>query len=432
MEKLLHYCWKHRLFSSQILTTAKGSSVEVVDVGLHNHNDGPDFFNAKILIDGVLHVGNVELHVRSGDWYLHHHEIDPHYNNVVLHVCEVIDREAVTENGFHPPQVELRVPKSVRENYEDLLREDRYPPCYKIIFSLPSLTIHAWMSALQTERLEEKTLSISNRASLLHDDWEKTLFATIARNFGFGINGDAFEAWSAVVDLSATAHHRDDEFQVEAIFMGQAGFLSENNIPERLRLAAVDDSYFQRLKSEYTYLKHKFNLSEMNPTMWRFLRLRPQNFPYIRLSQLVTLYCQRNASLQNICDAVSINELERLLDSRVTPYWQSHYTFGNVSKTSEKHLSKSSLRLLIINTVVPVLFAYGRYRGDEKLCERAVDFLEQIRAEDNSIVRMWQECGLSVETAGDSQALIQLKKKYCDRRDCLRCRFGYEYLKKHR
>lgn len=429
MEQLLHYCWKHRLFPATGLHTTDGETVDVVDPGLHNSNAGPDFFNAKVVIGGQLWVGNVEIHDRASDWFLHGHDKDDHYDNVVLHVVGKADAQARTADGSEPPQMELSVPLSVRQNYEELLRTDSYPPCYKIIPSLPRLMKHSWMSALETERLERKTEDIERRARQAGGSWEAACFVTMARNYGFGINSEVMEQWALSVPLGSVGHHRDDIFQVEAIFMGQAGLLDPMSIPERNRAAALADDYFFRLNSEYKYLAHKFSLRPMDYHLWRFLRLRPQSFPHIRLSQLATLYCSRRFSLSQLTDCKDVKSAKALLATQVTAYWQTHYAFGCPSAYSEKRLSAASLNLLLINTVVPVLFAYGRHKQDERLCDRAFDFLEQLKAEDNHITRTWGEVGLSVDNAGDSQALIQLKNEYCDRRDCLRCRFGYEYLK---
>lgn len=429
MERLLHYCWKHRLFPATGMSTTDGKPVEVLDPGLQNRNSGPDFFNAKVKIDGQLWVGNVEIHDKASDWFLHGHERDSHYNNVVLHVVGVADAEARTADGMTPPQMELSVPDSVRQNYEELLRTDSYPPCYKIIPSLSRLMKHSWMSALETERLERKTEDIKRRARLCEGSWEAAYFVTMARNYGFGINSDAMEQWALNVPLNDVGHHRDDIFQVEAFFMGQAGLLNPLSLPEKHREAALADDYFFRLNNEYKYLAHKFSLKPIDFHLWRFLRLRPQNFPHIRISQLANLYYQRKAGLSQLMDCEDIKSVKKLLATSVTGYWQTHYAFGCESKFNEKHLSEGSLNLLLINTVVPMLFAYGRHRQDDRLCDRAFDFLEQLKAEDNHITRTWRDIGLEVDNAGDSQALIQLKNEYCDRRDCLRCRFGYEYLK---
>ena len=429
MEQLLHYVWKHKMLPLRSLQTTDGREVEVIDPGLHNQNAGPDFFNAKVKIGGTLWVGNVEIHTRSADWYLHGHDRDARYNNVVLHVVEEADTEVLTQEGHYLPQLVLEVPADVRRHYAELQLTDHYPPCYKAIPQLSELTVHSWMAALQTERLEQKTLAISQRAQLKDGSWEDAYFVTLARNFGFGINGDAFEQWAMNVPLAAVGKHRDDLFQVEAIFMGQAGLLEPESIPERLRDDALRDDYFNRLRNEYLYLAHKFSMKPMNFALWRFLRLRPQNFPHIRIAQLANLYYERRAGLSALTECQTVDDARQLLSTHVTPYWQTHYTFGSESARNEKKLSISSTNLLLINTAVPVLFAVGRHRHKEELCDRAFDFLEQLKAEKNHIISMWRECGLDVATAGDSQALIQLKKEYCDQRDCLRCRFGYEYLR---
>ena len=428
MEKLLHYCWKHRLFPLAELYTTDGQRVEVIDTGLHNRNAGPDFFNAKVKIDGTLWVGNVEIHDRSSDWYVHGHQHDAAYDNVVLHVAEVVDTDVTTHDGKALPQLQLSVPDAIRQQYNQLVTTDDYPPCYRIIPSLSRLTVHAWMSALQVERLEQKTNDIARRVEQAGGSWEAAYFATLARNFGFGINGDAFETWAQHIPLQAVAHHRDDLFQVEAIFMGQAGLLDREERKEE-REERKNDDYFVRLRNEYRYLAHKFALQPMDVKMWRFLRLRPQNFPYIRIAQLAHLYYCRQAGLSQMLECKTIKELQQLFLITTTPYWQTHYTFGHESSKSEKRLSSHSRNLIILNTAIPMFFAYGRHHSREELCDRAFDLLEQLRPEDNHMIRTWQQCGLMVSNAGDTQALIQLKKEYCDRRDCLRCRFGYEYLK---
>ena len=430
MEELLHYTWKHKLFPLKELTTTDGRAVEIIDPGLHNHNSGPDFFNAKVRIGETLWVGNVEIHTKASDWYHHHHDTDPAYNNVVLHVCETTDTEVTNSQGQYIAQMQLSVPNSVSEHYEELLQTDSYPPCYRIIPELSRLTVHAWMASLQTERLEQKTEAIRRRAELCGGSWEDAYFVTLARNYGFGINGDTFEQWAHHVPLSVVGHHRDDLFQIEAIFMGQAGLLEIDTVPAHYQKDALNDGYLARLRNEYQYLAHKFQLRPMDASLWNFLRLRPQNFPHIRLSQLANLYYERKAGLSQLLECKTTDELRGLLSSHVTPYWETHYTFGSLSSKNAKRLSLGSLNLLIINTAIPVLFAIGRHRQREDLCDRAFDLLEQLKPENNHITRMWQQCGLAVQSAGDSQALIQLKKEYCDRKDCLRCRIGYEYLKR--
>lgn len=431
MEALLQYVWKHKLWPLRPLETTEGEAVEVIDSGLQNRNAGPDFFNAKVKIGGTLWVGNVEIHDRATDWNTHGHQHDAAYDNVVLHVCETVDsNEIKTSAGRQLPQMQLDVPETVQQNYRQLLAADQYPPCYRIIPSLSPLVIHSWLSALQTERLEKKTEAIKQRVALCNGSWEQAYFTTLARNFGFGINGDAFEQCAQSIPLSAVGHHRDDLFQIEAFFLGQAGLLELETIPKRYHETALNEGYFTRLRNEYLYLQRKFSLQPIDPKRWRFLRLRPQNFPHIRIAQLARLFYQKTASLSQIVACQTAQELEKALETRATDYWQTHFLFGAVSPKREKRLSAASRRLIVINTVIPMLFAYGRHRHDENLCDRAFTLLEELGAEKNRIIRMWDECGLRVRSAADTQALIQLKNEYCDRKDCLRCRIGFEYLKK--
>jgi hypothetical protein len=430
MEQLLHYVWKHKLLPLKELKTQNGLTVEVIDPGLHNTNAGPDFFNAKIKVDGTLWAGNIEIHDKSTDWYMHRHDTDEAYNNVILHVATVLDTEVKTKDGRCLPQMQLDVPQAIKDHYSELLTTDNYPPCYKIIASLPQLMIHSWMSAMQMERLEQKTEQIRRRVEWCDKSWEDAYFMTLARNYGFGVNGDAFEAWAKNLPLSAVDKHRDNLFQIEALFLGQAGLLNIDAVPEHFRKEAEEEGYFTKLLNEYTYLSHKFDLKPMNYKLWRFLRLRPNNFPHIRISQLANLYYERKAGLSTLMECKTADAASKVLSSHVTEYWETHYTFGSTSFKNEKNLSSSSINLLLINTAIPMFFAYGRHKSDEALCEQAFDFLEQLPPENNMIIRQWAACGLTAQNAGDTQALIQLKKEYCDKKDCLRCRIGYEYLKR--
>lgn len=430
-EALLHYVWKYRIYPLTPLCTTRGEAVEVIDPGLHNNSAGPDFFNAKVRIGGTLWVGNVEIHVRSSDWQRHGHTSDEAYNNVILHVVEVADCEVVTADGKQLPQLQLPIPDGVRENYAQLSLTDDYPRCWRIVPQLQKLTVHSWMSALLAERLQERAERCLTRLQAADGDWERALFITLARNFGFGINGDAFEAWAKRFPLYAAAKHRDEIFQLEALFLGTAGLLQHEAIPPSARDAAEQDNYLLRLRKEYTYLQHKFQLAApMEAKSWRYLRLRPQNFPHLRLVQLSLLYHRGTACLASLLKATKREGFHLAFETGATDYWQTHYLFGMDSPRNPKRLSTASRDLLIINTVCPVLFAHGMAHNNEDEQERAVALLEQLSPEKNYIIRQWQQCGLIVETAADSQALIQLKREYCDRHDCLRCRFGYEYLKR--
>ena len=420
MEQLLHYVWKHKIFPLKELKTTTGQQVEVIDTGLANTDAGPDFFNAKLKLDGVLWIGNIEIHERSSDWFKHGHHADAGYNSVILHIASEIDMEISRSNGERIPQIQLICPEAVRTNYKELLETDSYPPCYRIIPSLSPFTAHSWMSALQMERFEQKATLLNERLKRCQGNWEDAFFITLARNFGFGLNGDAFETWAHQLPFRAVDKHRNDLFQIEAIFFGQAGILEDSD----------GDGYYLRLKKEYTYLQHKFGLIPMDASLWRFLRLRPANFPHIRIAQLACLYHRAYGLLSRIMETETLQGVRDILKGGTSEYWLTHYTFGGSSPSRPKALSNTSLDLLIINTVVTFLYAYGLHKGNRVLCARAGSFLEELKAENNYITRMWEQCGMKASNAADSQALIQLKKEYCDKKKCLYCRIGYEYLKR--
>ena len=420
MEQLLHYVWKHKIFPLKELKTTTGQQVEVIDTGLANTDAGPGFFNAKLKLDGVLWIGNIEIHERSSDWFKHGHHADAGYNSVILHIASEIDTEISRSNGERIPQIQLICPEAVRTNYKELLETDSYPPCYRIIPSLPPFTAHSWMTALQMERFEQKATLLNERLKRCQGNWEDAFFITLARNFGFGLNGDAFETWAHQLPFRAVDKHRNDLFQIEAIFFGQAGILEDSD----------GDGYYLRLKKEYTYLQHKFELIPMDASLWRFLRLRPANFPHIRIAQLACLYHRAYGLLSRIMETETLQGVRDILKGGTSEYWLTHYTFGGSSPSRPKALSNTSLDLLIINTVVTFLYAYGLHKGNRVLCARAGSFLEELKAENNYITRMWEQCGMKASNAADSQALIQLKKEYCDKKKCLYCRIGYEYLKR--
>lgn len=328
--------------------------------------------------------------------------------------------EISRSNGERIPQIQLICPEAVRTNYKELLETDSYPPCYRIIPSLSPFTAHSWMSALQMERFEQKATLLNERLKRCQGNWEDAFFITLARNFGFGLNGDAFETWAHQLPFRAVDKHRNDLFQIEAIFFGQAGILEDSD----------GDGYYLRLKKEYIYLQHKFELIPMNTSLWRFLRLRPTNFPHIRIAQLACLYHRAYGLLSRIMETETLQGVRDILKGGTSEYWLTHYTFGGSSPSRPKALSNTSLDLLIINTVVTFLYAYGLHKGNPVLCARAGSFLEELKAENNYITRMWEQCGMKTSNAADSQALIQLKKEYCDKKKCLYCRIGYEYLKR--
>lgn len=399
MEMLLHYVWQHRMFPLGTLTTTDGQELEIIDPGLHNHGAGPDFSGAKIRIGGQLWAGNVEIHLRATDWYRHHHDTDVAYDSVVLHVVGTKDCEVTATNGRVLPTFVLPVPTAVEDNYRELLAEEAYPPCYRVIPQLSRLEVHSWMSALTVERLESKTQRVEHWLQETTGDWERAFFIVLARAFGFGTNADAMERWAALINPQHIGKHRDNLEQVEAFFLGLAGLLDD------------DDNIRCR---EWRFLRSKFDLTPLPHSVWKMGRLRPQNFPQVRLSQLAELYHSRRLDFSRVREAKDIGAMRQLLTA----------TGGGYT------LSDASTDLLIINAIAPILFAYGRSHADEELTERAFTLLEGIKAESNAITRSWAKAGITSQHAADSQALIELRTRYCDRKDCLRCRFGAAYLKK--
>lgn len=426
MEQLLHYVWKHKIFPLRELKLSDGRQLEVINPGIHNTNAGPDFLEAKIKIDDTVWAGNVEIHTRTSDWFRHHHDTNPIYDNIILHVTADIDCQLFDSNGREIPQVEVAIPQYVKDNYEHLAASDVTPRCRNILSSIPTFNIHSWMSYLQVERLEERTSQLLDRRERLNQNWEDTFFVTLARSFGFGKNGDAFEQWAHSIPMGAVGKHRDNLFQIEAIFFGQAGLLDEDSD----NLLPQNKEYYLRLQREYRYLRQKFSLTPIDSSRWKFLRLRPQNFPHIRIAQLAMLYYSQSINLSKVLSAESVDEIAKLLDTHVSDFWQTHFNFhGEESASSDKQLSKAMKRSIIINCIIPTLFAYGRYKRDEPLCQKAFGLWEALPAEANSIVQSWIEAGISPQNAADSQALIQLTKHYCIPHDCLRCRFGHEFIR---
>ncbi len=401
MEKLLHFAWKHKILPLRPLLTTEGESVEVIDPGQANRNQGADFFNAKVKIGQTVWAGYVEIHVKASDWFRHGHHEDARYNNVVLHVVQTADAQAVTQDGKALPTLQIDFPAHMLTRYQELCQTDDYPRCHRVVASIPSLKVHSWMEQLLAERLDGKSARILKRVKESRGDWEQAAFATLARNFGFGINGELLEEWAAHVPLAAAAKHRNNLLQVQALFLGTAGLIGH--------LGPHDGCDAQKAEAEYAYLAHKFSLPAPPPFLWRYLRTRPYNFPHVRILQLAAIFHHGGAQLHALLEASDTALLQRCLQGA--------------------SLSVSAIRLIAINTVAPLLYAYGQAQGNDTLISRAMDLLESLPAENNYIIRQWSACGLEAGTAAHSQALIQLKREYCDRYDCLRCHFGYEYLK---
>ena len=367
MEQLLHYVWRHRIYPLRPLQTTDGQPLEVIDPGLPHTDAGP------------LWAGDVEVHDRASDWLRHGHDRDRAYDRVVLHVVGEADCDVFRTNGERIPQLLLPCPDEVRQRYDDLRRPEIFPPCHEILSRLPLLKVHAWFSTLLAERLQQKAEAIRRRLERCGHNWEDACFVTLARNFGFGM----------------------------------AGLLDGEQ----------EEGYACGLRREFAYLQRKFGLPEpMSAGQWRFLRLRPGNFPHVRLAQLAYLYYQSEGLFSRVLEAETVDSLRKLfVGVRTSEFWTEHFHFRKASPRRVKSLGAGTVDLIVLNTVAPMLYAYGQYRSDERLCGRASRLLESLKAEDNSLIRRWARAGLPVRTAADSQALLQLQKEYCDKRDCLRC-----------
>ncbi len=417
-ESILHYVWQFKLFSPVGLKTADGQIVEVIDVGQANTDAGPDFFNAKLKIGDTLWAGNVELHVKSSYWYEHKHETDKAYNNVVLHVVNQIDREVVRENGEKIPQIELKIPDYILANYEELLSTKKWIYCEDKIAEVPSILLSSWKNALLVERLERKSNDIKQILEATNNHWEEAFYISLARNFGFNTNAQAFELLAKSLPQSILGKHKDNLFQIEALLFGQAGFLDELPI----------DDYHADLSKEYSFLKKKYQLVPVDKSCWRLLRLRPDNFPHIRIAQFAMLVHKSTKLFSKILAETDLDNIRAFFNSEVSKYWQTHYLFGKESRQSKKRLGKNSINIILINTVVPYLFTYRKREGEDIAFPLSI--LEQLPAESNSIISNWKALGVSVENAFDSQALLQLKKEYCDNKNCIQCRIGHKILSK--
>lgn len=427
MEHLLQYLWANQIVPLGPLTTTDGEKLEIIDPGIINHDGGPDFFNAKIKIDDVVWVGNVEIHTSSSMWKRHGHHHDKLYDSVILHVANEVDCAVMTTSGEPIPQFQLPCGEQIRMRYQTLCKGKSFPRCIGILSTIPPDEITAWLGELSDQRLQWRADQIHRRMQRHNLDWEVTCFVTLARSFGFGLNGDAFENWADTVNFKAASKHRDHLLQVEAIFLGQAGLL-EREYPE--------DAYYSQLQNEYRYLRHKFSLKQMEAERWRLLRIRPYNFPPLRIAQLAHLFATRPSLLSHILEAQTVSDLHDLFTVESSPYWDDHFTFGHLVKETKssrekkkRQLTKRSLDLLILNAVIPLLYAYGNAHANPAAVARALKFLHEMKAEDNHIIRRWEEVGIHVSKASESQALIHLHKEYCEKRRCLYCRFGFHYLK---
>lgn len=422
MEKLMQYVWKHRLWRSEDMVTNTGKKVRVVDPGLLNTDAGPDFFNAKIEIDGHMWVGNVEMHYRATDWKRHHHDSDKAYDSVILHVVAKDDAPVRRTNGELIPQLVLEVSPQFNADYASLVGATIEVPCATKIKQVPHLTIVEWVEGLAFERLHGKVERIHQLLDSFNGSWEDVCYVTLARNFGFGINNDAFERLARRTPLRLLGKHSDSVLQIEALLFGQAGMLDAQK--------PGMDSYYNQLCTEYAFLSNKFQLTPMEKESWKLFRIRPQNFPYRRIAMLAQFIEGGFRMMNRILDAEGEKEMRALFEVELSGYWTKHYTFGKPNERATATLSRSSIDIILINTVAPLLYAYGELTGSYEMTDKAIKLLEDLRAESNSIVSHFVAYGIDCPDALTSQALVQLKREYCDARKCIYCKIGHHLLSK--
>ncbi|HRH66020.1 MAG TPA: DUF2851 family protein [Bacteroidia bacterium] len=415
-EAFLHYLWQYRLFDSRNLITSEGSRVEVIRPGKLNSDAGPDFFNAQLRIDGTLWAGNVEIHIHASDWQKHGHHFDPAYDNCILHVVFEKDMAALRKDGTAVPTIELKdkFPAHLWANYLQLLGTRGWVACEHRLKETDSITIHGWLDRLGVERLEEKTKQIRQFLYWSRNDWEETFYQHLAKNFGFRVNALPFELLSRSLPLRLIQKHRTRLQEVEALLFGQAGMLSQE----------FHDNYPISLATEYRHLCKVYNLKPIHASAWKFLRLRPSNFPTIRIAQFAQLLKSRENLFSRVLQFDSIQDGHDLFKINTSDYWINHFLFDKPADVMVKGMGRSSAENIMINTVVPFLFAWGKEQGSEAHRKKALDLLEKIPSEDNHLIRNWKEAGIPSLSAFHSQALIQLKLQYCSEKKCLSCAIG--------
>ena len=410
-EKLLQYIWQFQYFNKSELKTTTGDDIEIISAGAINKHQGPDFTNAKIRINNAVVAGSIEIHLKTSLWKKHKHHIDPNYKNVVLHVVFENDLEITDQL----PLLELntRIPKLLLSNYQHLMSNDSFIPCAGSISTVKEITWHAWKERLLAERLIRKSKAVFSHLQKNNSHWEETFWWLLARNFGIKINADAFEQMAQSIPLNILAKHKYQIHQLEALLFGQVGLLNDS----------FKESYPQLLQKEYKFLRSKYNLVP-NHTPVHFLRMRPLNFPTIRLAQLAMLVQNSNHLLTKILEADTVTEISKWLSVTPNDYWHYHYQFDVLSEFKQKKLGSNMIENILINTVVPVVFAYGHHHNDDKFKTRALGWLEQLKAEQNTITDGFSQLSIKSKSAYDSQAIIELKNEYCNHKRCLECSVG--------
>lgn len=421
-EIILHHVWKYRLFSALKLETTALETIQIMNVGLHNLDSGPDFSNAKIKIGDTLWAGNVEIHLKSSDWLKHQHQKDKAYDNVILHVVWVADVPIYRTDNTLVPTVELKdlVDPKIISNYDRLKANSDWIPCAQQLSVIDDLTKRICLDRMLMDRLEDKSALIAQLHQTLKGSWEDTFYVMMAKSFGFNVNSLPFELLAKSLSQIILAKHKDKKLQIEALIFGVSGLLSQN----------FDDDYPIALQKEYQFLKLKYLLNALEPQLWKFSKTRPDNFPTIRLAQFSALIFQSQHLFSKV---VAIDELKDFraifTDLPINNYWENHFVFDKWVGKKSPDLGKNSIDSILLNAVAPLLFFYGKQIAKEFYVNQSVKLLELIKPEQNSIIKGFSEIGFVASSAFDTQALIQLKKTFCDHKKCLNCAIGIKILK---
>lgn len=418
-ESLLIYIWQLLRFDTNELQTTEGQKIIIQNKGFRNNDAGPDFENVRLIIDDTNWIGTIEIHWFSSDWYLHQHEDNPSFNNVILHVVFEEDKIIYNQNGNRIPCLELknRIHPDIL-NRTSNLNPNNWIPCEKLISSVNDFTKTIWLERLVIERLENKTKIIHSILLENNWNWEEGFYILLCKYLGGPINSEPFETLAKQTPFTILLKNKDDQFILESILFGQSGLL----------ISDKNDEYIQKLTNEYQYQSNKFKLKPIQKHLWKFLRLRPANFPTLRIAELAALIYKNGTIFRKVIECEDFKSLYQLFSITLSPYWDNHYVFGENSKTIVKKLGKSEINTLIINTIIPFLYFYAKQKNDDKLMTKAFEWLNQLPVEKNQIISKWKDLGFINKSASESQALIQLYKNYCMKQKCLECSIGHSII----
>lgn len=419
-EKLLHYVWQQRLFIGSELVTTTGQKVEILNTGRLNTDAGPDFFNAQVRIDGTHWAGNIEIHTDANDWFAHGHHTDAAYDNVVLHlVSQPSAANTVTSSGREVPQCVLVIPQHILSRYQELVKKRSLIRCAELLPHIPALKRHLWLQRLLTERFEQFEARVQTYLAQCNGDWDQAFFCLLARAMGTIVNAEPMEMLARRTPVRILIKH-PDPLQAEALLLGQSGLLHSITNP---------DEYTLRLQREYDFLRAKFGLEPMNHALWKYLRLRPQNFPDVRIAQLAAIVLATPGNFESAFRTLNVHDVEERLSVKASQYWDSHYILSKPSdRIAPKKLGPSQRKLLIINAIVPFVFSYARRFSDEQAQANTLRFMEFLPPEENSVLTRWAQAGLPATNEGEAQALLLLTKEYCRPSKCFACMFGHVAL----